>query len=130
MGCDVHAHIEVLVDGTWEHWHVPKINRDHQLFGRMAGVRQETEPHPPVRGLPPDITRLTRMDYMRQAGDAHHASWLTSAEFCELHAWVEAHFPEYHTGHGWHKVVGYLFGDGYGSRQHVQDVRLVFWFDG
>jgi len=41
MSCSIHLHIEVKVDGTWEHYGEPSINSNYQLFEKLAGVRGE-----------------------------------------------------------------------------------------
>lgn len=39
MGCDIHLHIEIKMNGLWRHYSMPHIERDYCLFGVMAGVR-------------------------------------------------------------------------------------------
>lgn len=132
MGADIHAHIEIKLDGKWEHWHAPKILRWYGLFARMAGVRsyEESDQKYPVRGLPDDLSVPTRWAYELEKADSHTESWLTWQEFAELQKWVESEHPEYRQpGHGWHTVIGYLNGNNYEPTGRVSDIRLVFWFD-
>lgn len=126
MGCDIHAHIEIKINGKWEHWTAPKINRWYQLFGRLAGVRCPEEPHPPVRQFPIDVTVPTMYDYRKTYG--HTASWITWQELNEIQKWVEIH-EDYKRGHGWHSVIGYLCGNSYRPQGDITDIRMVFWFD-
>lgn len=129
MGTDIHPHIEIKLDGEWQHWTAPKIVRWYQLFGRLAGIRCPDEPHPPVRGLPPDATCLTLWDHTETFG--HTASWITWEELAEVQQWVESVHPEFSKpGHGWHQVIGYLRGRAYvPDGREVTDIRMVFWFD-
>ena len=43
MGCDIHAHFEIKVDGEWLHYSQANINRNYRLFEKMAGVRGENK---------------------------------------------------------------------------------------
>ncbi len=54
MGCDIHCHIEIKVEGTWHHYSAPNVDRSYRLFARMAGVRNTggVKPIAPNRGLP------------------------------------------------------------------------------
>ena len=137
MGCDIHVHTEVKIDGVWHHWGHPNIGRMYALFGKMAGVRSsEFEPIAEPRGLPLDATFMTMFDYHRMEGDAHTASWLGGAEIEQLGEWWEKHRDE----HGKHPFIesefGYLFSNGWNVQRYpndypkgVEDARWVFWFD-
>lgn len=87
MGCDIHCHIEVKINGRWEHYSALDIDRDYSLFARMAGVRAYADPSPPIakpRGLVPDPSIITEIDWARGDGDWHTPSWLTGAELDAL----------------------------------------------
>jgi len=45
MGCDIHWHSEVKVDGVWHHHSNPRISRDYWLFALLAGVRNYGNPY-------------------------------------------------------------------------------------
>lgn len=142
MGCDIHLHTEVKIDGVWHHYSAPSIDRNYSIFAKMAGVRK-TEPSPIAqpRGLPADSTFLTRFDYEREAGDAHTPSWLGAKEIEELVDWVDETFPST-SCLDWESMnIGYFFGNSFqgfskypsnytvGMKRKIDDVRWVFWFD-
>ncbi len=137
MGCDVHATFEVKVDNKWEHYSIPHFSRNYQLFEKMAGVRGDVaNAISPPKGLPEDISIVTKIDANYWNGNAHTHSWLSSTEFKELY--------NYHKSienSDWWKIdyetYGYLFGNGFECfsdidehyPKEIQDFRLVFWFD-
>ena len=139
MGCDIHAHVEIKIDGKWEHWSAPEPRRNYLMFALLAGVRnyRELQPIAPVRGLPKDMTKLTAMDYHQMAPDAHTASWIGMEEMRKLEAryrevnarlYPEDDNPIFSFEH-W--LGSYLCGNALWcpSVPEVTDVRLVFWFD-
>lgn len=140
MGCDIHAHIEIKVNGEWHHYSHPRIDRNYYLFTRMAGVRsghiEDVEPISVPRGLPKDITFTTHFDAKRWGGDGHSHSWLSCKELAALVQW----YDELQSGKNWisrmYRELGYLFGGDWDFHQQpenypkgLQDARIVFWFD-
>jgi hypothetical protein len=71
MGCDIHCYVEyrpVSKPDKWsERWQSfgTRINpgRNYSIFGALAGVRDEAQSHPPVRGLPDDAGYSAADDY-------------------------------------------------------------------
>lgn len=141
MGCDIHMHFEIKLDGVWHHYSHPNFPRCYAVFAAMARVRDrgdyEGEQHDP-RGLPLDLSPVTAMSFERWKDDAHSLSWLTMPEFRPIALWYER------MARGSDKwfslsseVLGYLCGndlyewtpgsDSYDPR--IEDVRVVFWFD-
>lgn len=122
MGCDIHAHVEVKINGKWEHYNAPYIGRDYELFGNLAGVRRLTTPVVPPRGFPDDASEVTALDFRRWGVDAHTPSWLTRDEVLKVPAWNTRD-----------RELGYLFGNGWerfeDDEDPFEDARLVFWFD-
>lgn len=133
MGCDVHLHIEVKLDGKWEHWGHPSIHRWYTLFGKMAGVRDESVvPIAEPRGLPKDATTITLFDSKNWGRDGHSHSWLSADEIeNQLYPWFEDNM------HGMDRYpetfFGYLCGNGWDRENMLalglEDFRFVFWFD-
>lgn len=39
MGCDIHLHTELKINGQWQHYSAPSISRDYHLFGRLSMPR-------------------------------------------------------------------------------------------
>lgn len=141
MGCDIHWHAEVKVNGRWEHYKEGRFDRDYNLFARMADVRngRGIEPIALPRGLPKDITYLTNFDRENWGCDGHSDSWLSAEEIAALGEWYEEQQKRY--GEKWwrfehHTALGYLFGNGWNLKKYpddypkgVEDARLIFWFD-
>jgi hypothetical protein len=139
MGCDIHAHLEIKIEGKWEHYSLLRIERNYRLFTRMAGVRRITDDVDAIsgpRGLPDDISVVTRLDAVRGAQDWHNQSWLTREELGELREWARRDgVVEGGNYWWWHDNFGFLFGDTSPldaermAEIGISDVRLVFWFD-
>ena len=147
MGCDIHLHIELKIEGKWEHYGCPSIPRSYYLFTKLAGVRAsnpEIEPFSEPRGLPDDITLLTKMAVDRDGGDAHSKSWIDSNEIDQLEEWVRTYLIKTwnRSNSNWldleaHFLHSYCFGNSFaGIKKYpesypssVEDVRFVFWFD-
>jgi diadenosine tetraphosphatase ApaH/serine/threonine PP2A family protein phosphatase len=141
MGCDIHVHTEIKINGVWHHANQLRFERNYNLFARMAGVRNYNDKIKPIaqlRGLPDDATVFTRFDADRWGIDGHSHSWLGAAEVAGLGVWMEAEHAK-HSQEYWYCeiVIGYVFGSGWDAftehREYlpkgVEDARLVFWFD-
>ena len=144
MGCDIHLHIEVQkLDRTWLHYGAPRIERNYDLFEKMAGVRGLIQNAiVPPKGLPNDISEITEMDWQHWKDDGHSASWLSHDEIMLLEDWLDSlkqpgDFLTYDLE--WAIFGMYFFGSGftahwrYNDVQYIptelKDVRFVFWFD-
>jgi hypothetical protein len=136
MGCDIHCYCEIELEGQWHLYDQIKIERDYELFGAMAGVRRPEEMMFKVKGLPPDCSKVVRLESIRRGDDIHSHSWLSLKEIAK----VLERFPR--TGVACND--NYLFGHSYvyiSERleigeldptefpSYVEDVRWVFWFD-
>jgi len=148
MGCDIHAHTEIKVDGEWLYFADNFITRNYTVFAKMAGVRNydDIEPISEPRGLPDDISKMTRLHRDRWGVDGHSDSWLSFDEICELIDWLNVEMPEprnryYDWDSKWESVLlgetFYLFGNTLyywkvyreDYPDFIEDIRLVFWFD-
>ncbi len=141
MGCDIHVHTEVKINGEWYHLGHPRVGRDYELFSKMAGVRNYDpiiEPLAEPRGVPADATFLTKFDYEHMGSDAHTPSWLSCEEIEKLEEWyVKLWYeraPDKH--HYIEKEFGYVFGNGWNVKRYpsdnwpgIEDSRWIFWFD-
>lgn len=132
MGCDIHAHIEVKIDGKWEHYSALTIRRNYRLFTRMASVRRiddDVVQVAPLRGLPFDMTTVTKFDAEYWKNDMHHPSWITDKEADEVEQWFTLG-KMYESRHPC-EPFGYLFSNGmtYRANDRHTDTRIVFWFD-
>ena len=137
MGCDIHAHTEVKIGGTWHHYNKLNLRRNYELFGKMAGVRGGEVPIAAPRGLPPDISVVTKLEADRYGTDGHTHSWLTIAEMAQVQTWHAEYQCRQEPFHGpwlqWGFLCGNLYCDFIAHRSEfpaaIEDVRLVFWFD-
>ena len=139
MGCDIHLHTEIKINGKWEHYSQPRIERDYALFSKMAGVRSRDDSPKaivPCRGLPSDCSATVRFCSDYDGIDGHSHSYLSGQEIIELWKWLESKTPflkEIDLRREW----GYLFGNCWGwfykYREDypvgIEDIRYVFWFD-
>ncbi len=147
MGCDIHLHIEVKLNGKWEHYAAPYINRWYRLFGAMAGVRnKDEEPIAAPKGFPSDASELTRIIREDYGADGHTDSWLGHNEIMtledRLRKWQvedgdKGRALEYDLEWGvLHTCLAdssftahWRCGDWHYLPAGVTDVRFVFWFD-
>ena len=143
MGCNANIHIEVKKDGQWHHYHAPKVERDYELFGLMAGQRTTTtrdgrafKPVASIKGLPEDASLVTKVCYEQdKSAGIQNTSVLTAADIKKLQEMLEWAHPEvkrtgideldleysiFHT---------YINGNCIYSHQGWDDVRLIVWFD-
>ncbi len=131
MGCDIHAHIELKVNGKWEHLSCPNLKRWYRLFERICGVRGDVAyAIDKPRGLPADLNIVTKLDYEQWDTDAHSATWLTKDELNELINWVEKSYDNMFQ----HEQMGYLNGCNFlqypeSHPKEFEDVRFICWFD-
>lgn len=131
MGCDIHAHIEVKIEGIWEHYSCPPIQRNYALFERIAGVRGRiANAIAGPRGLPEDLSSVTVACYLKEQVDAHSETWLNKEEFCGLIEWAEKQTRNLYQAY----QIGYLTGNSFrlhpGSNPpEIEDVRFICWFD-
>jgi len=143
MGCDIHMHIEVKVKDVWIHYAAPTVDRWYDLFGVIAGVRNE---HMPLivepKGLPDDLSFITELAHQREEDDAHTESWLNLEEIGKLRKWIQEQnraIPTKYISLESSVLHTYLFnnhfayfGKPYSKDSYpteVTDVRFVFWFD-
>ena len=137
MGCDIHIHTEVKINGEWHHYSIPDVSRNYHLFAKMVGVRNYNntiDPISPPKGIPQDATFLTKYDAEAWGIDGHSHSYLVPNEIQELNDFVKDDMDTnlfFLEG-----VFGYLFGNSWNlttspndSRKDVEDFRFIFWFD-
>lgn len=132
MGCDIHMHVEIRKRDKWLLYNQPNIDRDYGLFEKMAGVRGHvSEAISPPKGLPGDVSEVTKIDHDYDGSDAHSESWLSLDEITALNKWWDSNREGFFEGQ-----FGYIFGNGYDYHKYpndlqppIDDVRFVFWFD-
>ena len=138
MGCDIHLHSEIKVNGKWLHYDQPDCDRNYELFEKMAGVRGENKNAIAApRGLPEDASDTTNFESDHWDSDGHSHSWLSAAEIHQLAEWYREEFKGRDKDNFWPKWDRWLCGNCYSdfvrypeSRpKEIEDVRFVFWFD-
>lgn len=141
MGCDIHLHTEVKIDGTWYTYGTPNVSRNYDVFAKMANVRNpdgEIKPISEPRGLPEDCSVVAGVNAKCWEADAHSHSWLNAEEIRELEEWYEETFKHLKIPYAWPShLFGYFFGNYWGgfirypeeTPEGIEDVRFVFWFD-
>lgn len=133
MGCDIHLHTEVKIEGKWRHWGNPGIDRWYVLFEKMAGVRGDIENAIVApKGLPEDITFETKFDYENYGGGMHSMSWLSVEEIDEVYKWYDKNKMKGMFIIELDLHIGFILGNGWNDIQEdngIEDVRWVFWFD-
>lgn len=137
MGANIHQHIEVKKDGKWYHYSAPHTERDYLYFGFLSGIRGMAEPVVPLRGLPSDITFVTKVDYEQTKGlglTPTHEGWIGQSELEEVQFRLNRRFKntgvnplEYDLEE--HYLSTYINGSTVARHEGWDDVRLVFWFD-
>jgi len=138
MGCDIHAFLEMKVDGKWLQYAPIDMQRNYALFSKMAGVRGHVEPIDTPRGLPKNVSEVVQLHRDRWGRDGHSDSWLSAKEISELAEWADMN--SIRIGYFEDKFCTfsmYFFGNTIESwikyrseyPAFVEDIRLVFWFD-
>lgn len=129
MGCDIHAHVEIKIKGVWHHYSCPPIQRHYLLFEKICGVRGEIENAIAApRGVPDDISIVTKLCNEYDGIDGHSHTWLNAVELDNLISWYEKH------PHGdslfQYQHFGYLNGGMFSHRiPDFEDCRFICWFD-
>lgn len=135
MGCDIHLHGEVKIDGVWHCCSTPNIQRWYGLFAKMADVRNGFDiiPISTPKGFPDDASIVTKKNYEYWDCDAHSASWLSFDEIRQVHEWIVEMKEKKEPGvfSPVSNVWGYLFDNDWGLNmpKFIEDARFVFWFD-
>lgn len=132
MGCDIHCYLERKDGDRWELVDAVKIDRDYNLFGILAGVRNQGgwNPIASQRGLPDDASEeLKAIEFSSTNPNdplsTHSHSWLTIAELIE-YPWSTHQSslwtPKEACTHFWINTMPWL-------QLQNPDNRIVFWFD-
>lgn len=114
------------------------INQDYELFGRLAGVRDESVPLLDApRGLPDNISNFVQSEAMQYESDGHSYSWFTAAELFK--------YDKKHKSKSFHRFVKLVkkkmkkefnIWSFYSKsekkhliKEYANDFRIIFWFD-
>ncbi len=138
MVCDIHLHIEVKIDGQWEHYAAPSVTRHYACFSKMAGVRNADNDIVPIsepKGMPDGVSNITAFSCEHWDGDGHSHSWLDAKEISEFSKWFDETAQScFYSMENW--LSTYLEGNGMDlieypdeNPEYIEDIRFVFWFD-
>jgi hypothetical protein len=137
MGCDIHVYLEYKEDdyyyfskeAIFDGKISPRIWRDYNTFGILAGVRNYNNfiPIAPPRGLPKDVTGAVaglRRDY---GSDGHSTSYLTIKEIKDRINQNNENEESFKAAlEGLINTIENSFSLSFWC---VDDFRIVFWFD-
>lgn len=131
MGCDIHAHLEVKVNGNWQYSATPLEDvRHYAWFEFLVGVRARHgwTPHHSPRGLPADVTPETQDKFNCWCGDAHTPSYITKQELLGVNP--DLHLPYYNNKlTSLEDMFGQYLSNWNDAMSKFEDARIVFWFD-
>ena len=84
MGCDIHGYLELVHSETYVTGvcNIPS-DRDYDLFGLLAGVRNYVDAAPisEPRGLPSEVSWKMKDEVEGYGTDGHSHSWLSYKDF-------------------------------------------------
>jgi hypothetical protein len=136
MGCDIHIHSEVKINGKWEHLSEIEMDRSYEVFGYMVAghsrsYKLDEKPLAKERGLPDDINILTKV--LLNSNAEHTFSWLNSKETEKLY---QKYFEKEKLDLWIHNLQGIRFSyfdydNGFleSNIDEIEDFRIIFGFD-
>lgn len=141
MGCDIHFHTEVKVNGKWEHYSHPNFPRSYYLFSLLANVRNDDEFRvTPFKEwgqiVPEDANIVTKKSL--ECDDYHSLTVYNSDEIKAFYEYIKNIILPHKGGrlvdslvmNLEHEYIGYFDGNGWNYRPDwVEDVRWIFAFD-
>ena len=152
MGCDIHFHTEVKINGRWEHYGNPSMVRNYKLFTLLAGVRDYSDERDdwikPYRKadyeFPEDLNVVTQKTLIDNE-DTHSIITYDSKQIHEFYNYLKD--KEIKMINKWnreeylfmfleHEFIGYLDGNGWDilrypedKPNYIEDVRWIIGFD-
>lgn len=139
MGCDIHFIIEQKVNDKWVgvlstdalvYRNRPLGSvRNYEFFTKLASVRKEDnnkEVTPQPKGVPDDISDLSKMVIKSLEGDGHSHSWATAKEFCDA---FTSSYLDKEEEFSPEKVLGIYTEEDGDIHPSLDNLRVVFFFD-
>lgn len=167
MGCDIHMVLERKIGDEWvgmHNYNSPNseaitlydwtgeniesnqrrpwvsyriMDRNYELFGELAGVRTEGSLGNEPRGLPEDMSQLTRVLANEWGQDGHSHSHLSLTEFVAAYAASEDETaklvehrlsPTEETSKWFYRIAKLVSGIEIYDQEY-ESFRICFWFD-
>lgn len=144
MGTNLHVHIEVKLNGKWEHFAAPCVTRDYHLFAAINGldaefIRPSNRPIAVSRHheLPEDMSAITRvcLEQSRSLG-LRGFGYLEAEDIDALQEELYRSTPEVcRTGFDKLNLEHNIFrtcigGNTIAGHTGFEDSRIVYWYDG
>lgn len=161
MGCDIHIYLEskkkINGEERWvnvDHWqinpyfnnensdwdgerefeHVPVyFGRNYELFGILAGVRDNSmTPIDDPRGIPNDISDVTRKEHEQWKQDAHSATYFTLDELLDFYQKKKKHqetLDYFLNGIKERFYREFFLVSEERNKDFEKKFRVIFWFD-
>lgn len=137
MGCDIHGHIEVELNGKWEHYNTLNIGRDYILFGVLSGVRSsETPLFHTLPTIPNNCSEITKKEYEYWENDAHSITVLSAQDFNKLVRHLKTNYPRLYDDSYFERefmrvtsVEYSIYAQAWLDEGLYEDMRYIFWYD-
>lgn len=138
MGCDIHVYAEIKVKDVpgWHYYGQVPMNRNYDLFRRIARLPGESQSVTPIsepRDWPAAVSLVANLHRQDWGSDGHSHTYLSSQEVIDLYDWAIAalNYPQYWIGES------YLFGTSWHTfrkfpddyPEFVEDFRWLILFD-
>lgn len=128
MGCDIHLHAEMRINGRWEYAGSVEVGRCYTSFGKIAGVRDNNQTQLTYpNGLPEDVNPMTRFLIMKTTD--HSCGFMEGKHLKKYTTWARSDKRE-------EPVIDIVkelkWSFGYEIDEKViysKDFRLVYGFD-
>jgi hypothetical protein len=139
MGCDIHCYIEHKVNDVWipaedpldHRTYYSIIGRNYDLFGFLAGVRNERLDSLPALGLPDDISEGLHEYYQKEWDEDAHSESFIYLNKLKKHILEFTLIPEREGGRVLSGLIEIhtLFSQSNEGKHSPRNSRMVFWFD-
>lgn len=147
---ELRAHIEVKLDGKWQHYAAPTIKDNYIAFACINGYGRDyidkdlsarIKPQASVKGIPEDISELTKYcwqvaQYPDENGDTEPfgAGCLTAQDLRNLQTQFEK-INSLHTKFDFEKMHvernvfnTWIHGNPIAWHEWFDDARIIFWY--
>ena len=132
-----YLHSEIKVGGVWHHYSASSLKTDLDLFEKLGWDGDDSSSPIAIaksKGLPQDISVVTKIDWDIWINDACCQSWFNDSEISKVARWYDNRLVV--KKRSLREQVGYLFGNSFelftefstDYPTEIEDIRWVFWF--